>query len=392
MNYEIIYIILGVVGSQGDTFDLSHQFAQSLSMESQSFSASLFSPRFLDRFRTKGDSAMNVACHVKKSTNINENWSRRLAPSFVSCFSFLAICLHGAAYAAGAGPSGRYYVTDESGFNKIWQFQGNSLSSFPTVPSGGADGPIIVDGNTNTIRSVKGGFVGGGTAQGSEYLFNGTPIASLNLDFSAHSGYGRVIDAAFDGKNAYIVAGLFGSAGIFQYSPDFSGTGSLVFNFPSDPILQTQQGITYDTTTKTFWTSDYNLGGSRGYVRQWDMSGKELSSFEVVSNTGVQSERNSALAYDFTDDTFWLNAHVENSLGYGRGELWQFSRNGTFLQAIHGQELDKQAPTSILYWGGEIRATGQPTGVPAPLSALGLATAFSFSRKLRNRIKGKTIV
>jgi hypothetical protein len=312
-----------------------------------------------------------------------------------SCFSVFAIGLHGAAQAAGAGPSGRYYVTDESGYNKIWQFQGTTLSSFPTVPSGGADGPIIVDGNTNTVRSVKGGFTGGSNSQGSEYLFNGTPTTPLNLDFTSHSGYGRVVDAAFDGKNSYIVAGLFGSAGVFKYADDFSGTGSLVFNFSSDPILQSQQGITYDTTAKTLWTSDYNFTGTGiGYVRQWDMSGNQLSSFEVVTNTGVRSERNTALAYDFSDDTFWLNAHVEDSLGlgYGIGELWQFSRNGTFLQAIHGQELDPNAPAGILYWGGEIRATGQPAQVPGPLPALGVAAAFSFSRKLRHRIKRTSIV
>ena len=311
----------------------------------------------------------------------------------LSCLSVFAIGLHGGAYAAGSGPSGRYYVTDESGFNQIWQFQGASLSSFPTVPPGGADGPIIVDGNTNTIRSVKGGFVGGSpTSPGSEYQFNGTPIASIGLDFSTQSGYGRVIDAAFDGVNSYIVSGIFGSAGVFRYGPDFSGTGSLVFNLGPDPILQSQQGITYDTTTKTLWTSDYNLSGTGiGFVRQWDMLGNQLSSFEVVNNTGIQSERNTALAYDFTDDTFWLNAHVENSLGYGIGELWQFSRSGNFLQAIHGKELDPNAPSDILYWGGEIRATGESSDVPGPLPALGVAIAFNFSRKLRNQIKRRSV-
>ena len=312
-----------------------------------------------------------------------------------SCFSVFAIGLHGAAQAAGAGPKGRYYVTDESGYNKIWQFQGTTLNSFPTVPSGGADGPIIVDGITNTVRSVKGGFTGGSNSPGSEYLFNGTPTTSLNLDFTTHSGYGRVIDAAFDGENSYIVSGLFGSAGVFKYADNFSGTGSLVFNFGPDSILQSQQGITYDTKNKTLWTSDYNLTGTGiGYVREWDMSGNQKSLFEVVTSSGVRSERNTALAYDFSDDTFWLNAHVEDSLGlgYGIGELWQFSRGGDFLQAIHGKELDPNAPSDIRYWGGEIRATGQPPQVPGPLPALGVAAAFSFSRKLRNRIKRSSIV
>ena len=71
--------------------------------------------------------------------------------------------------------SGRYYVTDESGFNAVWQFQGGGLvASFPTVPAGGADGPILVDGNTLEVRSVKGGFNGGSLpVLGSEYNFAG---------------------------------------------------------------------------------------------------------------------------------------------------------------------------------------------------------------------------
>lgn len=282
------------------------------------------------------------------------------------------------ATSALAGPSGRYYVTDESGFNKVWQFQGSTLTSFPTVPAGGADGPIIVDGNTNTVRSVKGGFSGGSApSPGSEYDFSGTPLGPVSLDFSAHSGYGRVIDAAFDGTNAYIISGLFGTAGVFKYNADFSGPGVLLFNLPTYP-QNTSQGITFDTTTQTIWTSDYDFGatGTGGRVRQWSLTGTELASFAVVDNAGNASERNTALAYDFTDDTFWMNAHVENTLGFGIGELWQFDRAGNFLQKIHGQQFDPNAPANILYWGGEIRATGEPaTEVPEPasLALFGLA-------------------
>lgn len=259
------------------------------------------------------------------------------------------------------GPSGLYYVTDESGFNKVWQFQGTSVTSFPTAPAGGADGPIIVDGNSSTIRSVKGGFVGGGVVSGSEYNYSGVVQGPVSLDFSTHTGYGRVIDAGFDGKNAYIVSGLFGPAGVFKYNADFSGPGTLLFNLPATSVAATSQGITFDTTTQTIWTSDYDLSGAAGRVRQWSLAGVELASFLVVDSAGNASERNTALAYDFSDDTFWLNAHVENTLGIGIGELWQFSRTGTFLQKIHAQQFDPNAPANILYWGGEIRATGQPT-------------------------------
>ena len=241
----------------------------------------------------------------------------------------------GVAEAGPIGPMGRYYVTDESGFNRIWQFQGSSLTSFATVPAGGADGPIIVDGNaaTDPVRSVKGGFSGGsGPSPGSSYDFAGTPQAALSLDFSAHSGFGRVIDAGFDGTNSYIVSGLFGSSGVFKYDAYFSGPGAFLFD-PTAPTnglpgVVSPQGITYDTTTNTIWVSayDFGAGATGGEVVQFDLVGNRLSSFRAVDSSGNASERNTALAYDFQDDTFWMNAHVEDTLpgGEGLGELWQF--------------------------------------------------------------------
>lgn len=309
-------------------------------------------------------------------------------------FLFFCTALLGAAGASAAvGPTGKYYVTDESGYNKVWQFQGSTVTSFPTSPAGGADGPIVVDGNSSTVRSVKGGFSGGaGPSPGSEYDFAGAVQGPVSLDFSAHPGYGRVIDAAFDGTSSYIVSGLFGAAGVFKYGADFSGSGTLMFGLGG--TAATAQGITYDTTTGTIWTSDYDFGATAtgGRVRQWSMTGVELFSFPVMDSAGNASERNTALAYDYSDDTFWMNAHVENTLGYGIGELWQFSRSGVFLQKIHAQQLDPLAPADILYWGGEIRATGEPSSVPEsgpilPMAAAALAflqTALGRRRSTSN--------
>ena len=292
------------------------------------------------------------------------------------CFSVLTIgvlLVSGAAFAQ----SGRYYVTDESGFNQVWQFQGGALvSSFPTVPAGGADGPIIVHGNASRVRSVKGGFSGGLLpVNGSEYDFAGVVQGPVSLDFSAHNGYGRVIDAEFDGQNTYIVAGLFGSAGVFRYNFDFSGLGTLMFNIPNMP-QNTAQGITYDTRSQTIWTSDYDFSATAtgGRVRQWSLTGTELFSFPVVDNAGNASERNTALAYDFSDDTLWMNAHVENTLGFGIGELWQFDRNGNFLQKIHAQQTVAGAPSNILYWGGEIYTIPEPASLGLLVGSVALLT------------------
>jgi len=278
---------------------------------------------------------------------------------------------------------GRYYLTDESGINNIWQFQGNTLATFPTAPAGVRQGPIVVDGNTNTVRAVAGGFSGGDADnKGSTYDFAGNVLGPLNLDFSAHATASRVIDAGFDGTHSYIVDW---NGGVYRYAADFSGPGTFLFNTVGATI---SQGITYDTTTNTIWTSDYDFGAGAigGAIRQWDMAGNQISMFRAADGAGNFSERNTALAYDFSDDTFWMNAHVETGMGFGRGELWQFSRNGTFLQKIHGQQLSPNAPRDILYWGGEIFATGEPSPVPEPgtYAMFGLALAgYAIYRRRR---------
>ena len=273
---------------------------------------------------------------------------KRTGLILLSATLVLATVMLTATPALAVGPSGRYYVTDESGFNQVWQFQSNTLSSFPTATLG-ADGPIVVDGNVNRVRTVAGGFSGGAVSPGFEYDFAGAVQGPLSLDFSAHGAFGRVIDAGFDGTNSYIVSGL-GGAGVFRYNANFSGPGVFLFNptVPANggPASVDPQGITYDTTTNTIWISDYDFNATAigGQVIQFDLAGNSLFSFRVQDNAGNFSERNTALAYDYTDDTFWLNAHVEDTLGIGIGELWQFDRNGNFLQKIHGQQFDPNAP------------------------------------------------
>ena len=283
-------------------------------------------------------------------------------------FSVLGILLALAAGQSCLAQSGRYYVTDESGFNSVWQFQGGALvSSFPTVPAGGADGPILVDGNTNEVRSVKGGFNGGfaagSPAPGSEYDFAGVVQGPLSLDFTAHPGYGRVIDAAFDGSNAYIVAGLFGNAGVFRYNSDFSGPGTLVFNL-FGPAQETTQGITYDTSTNTIWTSDYdfNATATGGRVRQWSLAGVELFSFPVIDNAGVASGRNTALAYDPSDDTFWMNATLKVRWDLDSVNCGRSTARGTSCRVFTvSRQWPRLHPTSSI---GAVKSSSYPNRPP----------------------------
>lgn len=275
-----------------------------------------------------------------------------------------------AAGSAAMAQSGRYYLTDESGVNSVWQVQGGSLiNTWPTLPAGPRMGPIIVDGNTNTVRYVQGGLIGGQSGQGFEHNFAGTPLNPLSITFAAHPGLSRVIDAGFDGVNTYVV-GFNGD--VLRYNADFSGPGAFVFNAGT---AVSPQGITFDSFTNTIWISDYdfNAGATGGRVRQYSLSGVELFSFPVrrPGIGDVFSERNTALAYDQTDDTFWMNAHVETGLTGQVGELWQFDRAGNFLQAINPRP-------GLLYWGGEIRL------IPAP-SAAGLLVLASIGARRRRR-------
>ena len=111
------------------------------------------------------------------------------------------------------------------------------------------------------------------------------------------------------------------------------------------------------------------------------VGGSGIVFLPVIDNAGVASERNTALAYDPSDDTFWMNAHVESTLGFGFGELWQFDRTGNFLQSIHGQQTVATAPSNILYWGGEIFIVPEPSS--AMLSIAGLFTMVASVRRRR---------
>jgi len=280
-----------------------------------------------------------------------------------------------AALASAAGVSsaqtGRYFLTDESGVNNVWQVQGGALvNTYPTLPPGPRMGPIIVDQNTQSVRYVAGGLVGGQSGPGFEHNFAGAPInGPLSFSLAAHNA-GRVLDAGFDGTDAYVLSGLTGNFGgtatIYRYNGDFSGPGVPLFN-----VNANAQGMTFNVDTATFWTTDYDLTGGTGFLREWSLTGVPLAAFPVTDFAGTNSERSTALAYDQNDKTFWLNAHVENTLGLGLGELWQFNAlTGAFMQKINPRP-------GLLYWGGEIQV------IPAPAGLLLLAAAAPLAGRRR---------
>jgi len=230
-------------------------------------------------------------------------------------------------------------------------------------------------GAVTSVRTVDEAFGGGGVFAGTEWDLFGAPLGAISLDTTA-VGMGRIIDGGFDGRNTYVVSG-FDAAGaavgeVWAFGPHFDGAGAFLFN-----VGQNDQGITYDTDSQTIWTSEYNFtSGAVGLVKQWDLGGNLLFSFPVqrtdAAGSLIESERNTALAFDPNDGTLWLNAHVENALTGTTGELWQFDRNGNFLQAV---DLDPNE--DVLYWGGEF-------SIPSP-GGVGLAVLASAGLLRRRR-------
>lgn len=261
--------------------------------------------------------------------------------------------------------TGAYYVTDEDmPVGSIYTVQGGIYTNQWNTSSGLRHGAIAV--GPSSVRTMEEAFGGGGFFPGEEHTLGGAPLGAIlpGMD-TAGVGTGRIIDGAFDGQNTFVVSGFdtFGAVvgEVWRYGPDFDGPGAFMFN-----VGQNDQGITYDTATNTIWTSEYNLSGVVGRIKQWDLAGNLIFAFPAIRPVAggfIESERNTALAYDPSDDTIWFNAHVEDTLNGTLGELWQFDRFGNFLQAV-----DPTPNGDVLYWGGEFR-------IPTPAGAAILALA-----------------
>lgn len=280
--------------------------------------------------------------------------------------SVAALALITGSAAVASAQTGRYYITDEDQpVGSIYTVQGGIYTNQWVTNSGLRHGAIAV--GPLSVRTMTEALGGGGFFPGERHSLAGVFLGPIlpGLD-TAGVGLGRINDGAFDGQNTYVVSGfdVFGAVTgeVWRYGADFDGPGAFMFR-----VGQNDQGITYDTATNTIWTSEYNFTtGAVGMIKQWDLAGNLIFAFPAVrpSPLGlIESERNTALAYDPSDDTIWFNAHVENTLNGTFGELWQFDRFGNFLQAV-----DPTPNGDVLYWGGEF-------AVPAPAGAAALALA-----------------
>ena len=278
--------------------------------------------------------------------------------TITSALSVCALC------APALAQTGEYFITTEDQpTDDIRVVQNGAIQRSWLPPI--RQGAIAV---SNSVHTIDEAFGSSGIFAGGHWTKGGTPLGPASLDTTGIVT-GRIIDGTFDGRSStYVVSGFdaFGTpvtgGEVWRFGPGFSGPGALMF-----AVGQNDQGITYDLQTNTIWTSEYNLNGNLGLIKQWDLAGNLIFSFpaQYVAPTGalIQSERNTALAYDPLDDTFWFNAHVENTLTGTEGELWQFDRNGNFLQAI-----DPDPNRDVKYWGGEFM-------IPTPAGAALLAGA-----------------
>ncbi|MGI8923737.1 MAG: PEP-CTERM sorting domain-containing protein [Fimbriimonadales bacterium] len=131
---------------------------------------------------------------------------------------------------------------------------------------------------------------------------------------------------------------------VFMYDNNY-GNGLFMFNAQPGDL-----GITYDSSTGTIWTSNFDSG----LVTQYQMDGVRL--FQFFSGGLAVG----ALAYDAIDDSFWM---AINSTGV----LAQFDRNGNLLQSI-------TAPNYVV--GGECAPVPEPASIVALCAGLaGLALA-----------------
>ena len=276
---------------------------------------------------------------------------------------------------AASAQSGEYFITTEDlATDEIRVIQSGVIKNSWVPPL--RRGAIAV-GPGDSVRTIEEAMGTGASFIGEEYDKNGALIGPAGPLDTTGIGMGRIIDGGFDGQNTYVVSGFdaFGATigEVWAFGPGFDGgAGTFLFN-----VGQNDQGITYDTVTNTIWTSEYNLGStSAGLIKQYDLMGNLLFSFPAQRSDPngrvFASERNTALAYDPSDDTLWFNAHVDMDLSGTTGELWQFDRNGNFLQAI-----DPDPNADVLYWGGEFSI---PSPGAAALAAIG---AVALTRRRR---------
>lgn len=204
-------------------------------------------------------------------------------------------------------------------------------------------GPILIVGSNLIVTANS------GTDFGGYYDIDGNPTGETFTNPSRGIPIER--DGATDGTHLYGLSIL--AQDIMIYDRSFSNRQTL--KHWSTQLGLRYRGIAYDPTDNTFWLS----GNTIAEMHHVDIAGNFISSFPIATSSA------SALALDPVDGTLWFNKN-------GTNDLYQYSKSGQLLDSFTVQNLPTQQ-----YSGGDIYIVPEPASAALLMSLLGLLSRRS---------------
>jgi hypothetical protein len=234
-----------------------------------------------------------------------------------------------------------------------------ATSNVDSWPAGEQEYSIAVDATVRTYSQGAPML----SLLGHEYGLDGTPTGASYLNTVGCC----FRDGTTDGMFNYAVRQGAGVAGVYRFDPDWTDPQVL----PLNPFLvQGASGIAYDSSDDTFWLA-HPASTAVITVVHITRGGDPLSVFPAGTGNG-----NVSLAYDRADDTLWVYVATPNA-----SELRQYSASDAT-----GQKLPLSTLPGIGFVAGmEFALQQEPSAVPEPASALLLCTGLVVLLALRRR-------
>ncbi|MGH8638878.1 MAG: PEP-CTERM sorting domain-containing protein [Burkholderiales bacterium] len=295
--------------------------------------------------------------------------TRILRPSVAPCGRMLApLVALVAAFAemAVAGPTSPLYLSTGT---QIQVLQGESvLDSWPT---GEQEYSIAVDTTLKTWTQGSPAL----SLLGREYLLDGTPTGGTYVNTVGCC----FRDGTTDGKFNYAIRVAPVNNEIYRFNLDWTDPRLMTFGtVAGGPIEGDSTGIAYDSSDDTFWLAQSNLGSSVSVVLHVSRSGGVISFFGVP-----RQAHDPSLAYDPADNTLWL--YLSGPLG-GPSQLLQYSTsdalNGPPRSPLSSQPGSGYVPAMEFQLHQTAPAIPEPS--IAALLGAGLAALLCLRTRRRN--------